>query len=121
MNTKHDIEQDQEASSQAPGSPHTQDTLQEQKIHPAQTYPQPALRPPHSQRNRWVVVGAVILALALVFSFGVYLIPKVIPHPASQVTPAATLPAATAPTTPGIDVTPTPAPGVAQGTQAGPG
>ncbi len=43
MSTQHEIGEDQEASSQAPGSLSPQDTLPEQKIYPAQTFPQPQL------------------------------------------------------------------------------
>ncbi len=69
-----------------------------------------------------MVIGAVILALALMLSLGVLLIPGLIQHPASPVTPpAATVPTTSpAPTTPAADITPIPAPGVTLGPQAGP-
>ncbi len=103
MKIQHDIEKEQAVGPEA-------------SMPPVQAFPQP----PRQKRNRWIVIGAVILALALILSLGVFLIPGLIQHPASQATPTASPPTATAPTTPGPEVTPTPAPGVTQGPQPGP-
>jgi hypothetical protein len=125
MKTLHDIEQKQGVGPPAPTSLHSQDTVQEASGPPAQIFPQPPQRPPRPRRNRWVVIGAVVLALALMLSLGVFLIPGLLQRPSSPGTPTATPPAATAPTTPvpttpGADVTPTPPPGVTPGHHAGP-
>src|SRR5215469_1231535 len=120
MKTLHDIEQEQDVGPPAPTSLHSQDIVQEASGPPAQIFPQPPQRPPRQLRNRWVVIGAVVLALALMLSLGIFLIPGLLQRPASPGSPAATKPAATVPTTPGADVTPTPPPGVTPGPQTGP-
>lgn len=120
MSTQHDIEKEQGVRPSAPPSLHTTKSGQEAGVSPVQTFSQPLRRPPRPPRNRWVVISAVILALALMLSLGVFLIPGLIQHSASPATPTATSPAATVPTTPGIDVTSTPAAGVTMGPQAGP-
>ena len=92
---------------------------------PVQVFPQPPQRPPRQKSNRWVVIGAVILAFALLLSLGVLSIPGLLQHPGSQVTPTpnppvATVPTTPAPTTPGTDVTPTLPPGVTPSPPEGP-
>jgi hypothetical protein len=64
------------------------------------------------------VIAAVIVALALILSFGVILIPRLGQHPATQVTPTPTAPGTTV--TPGSNITPSPTQGVVQGPQNGP-
>src|SRR5215469_925167 len=75
MKTLHDIEQEQGVGPPAPTSLHSQDIVQEASRPPAQIFLQPPQRPPRQRRNRWVVIGAVVLALALVLSLGVLLVP----------------------------------------------
>ena len=125
MKTLHDIEQEQQGGPPAPISLPTQDTVQEASWPPAQVFPHPPQRSPRPRGNRWVVIGAVVLALALMLSLGIFLIPGLLQRPASPGSPAATPPAATVPTTPapttsGTDITPTPPPGVTPGPQTGP-
>jgi hypothetical protein len=109
MSTQHDIEKEHEVPPQAPPSLHTQDTLQEAKVSPAQTFPQPPQRPPRPKGIRWFLISAVIVALAIILSLGIIFIPGLIQRPGGQVTP-----------TPGAELTPTPAPGVILGPQACP-
>jgi len=67
------------------------------------------------------VAGVVIVALVLILSLGVIMIPLLLQRPGGQVTPKTTPLATTVPTMPpGADVTPTPAPGTNLGPQAGP-
>jgi hypothetical protein len=123
MSTQHDIEKEQGLGPPAPSSLQMLDRRQEASVSPAQTFPQPPQRPPRPPRNRWMVIGAVIVALALMLSLGVLLIPGLLQRPAGQVTPTPTAPAGQvtpAPTTPGTDVTPTSPPGVNPGPQNGP-
>ena len=125
MKTFHDIEQERGMGPPASTSLHSQDTVQEASEPPVRIFPQPPQQPPRPRGNRWVVIGAVVLALALMLSLGVLLIPGLLQRPASQGSPAATPPAATvpttpAPTTPGPEVTPTLPPGVTPGPQTGP-
>ncbi len=125
-----DIEKDQES----PRSLY-KETVVEEKVSPKQTFPHRPQRPPKS--NRWYVVGAVFVALVLILSLGAILIPGLVRHSGSQVTPEPTsaptsptspvvTPTSTAPVssvtaTPGnSDITPTPAPGVNLGPQTGP-
>ena len=94
----------------------------------AQTLPQPPHRPPRPKANRWLVIGAVILTVALILSLGVIFLPGLIQQPAGQVKPTPTVPGASVtPTpgasvtpTPGTDLTPTPEPGVILGPRACP-
>ncbi|HET7641125.1 MAG TPA: hypothetical protein VFK47_20620, partial [Ktedonobacteraceae bacterium] len=132
MSIQHDIEKEQELGPSAPTSQQTLARIQDASVSPAQTFPHPPQRPPRPPRNRWVVIGAVIVALALIFSLGILLIPALLPRPAGQVTPTPTTPISQVtptappgqvtplPTTPGPDVTPTPPPGVTPGPQKGP-
>jgi hypothetical protein len=131
MSIQHDIEKEQEMGSSAPTSLQTLERIQEASASPAQTFPHPPQRPPRPPRNRWVVIGAVIVALALMFSLGILLIPALLQRPADQVTPTPTAPTSQVtpaptgqvtpvPTTPGTDVTPTSPPGVKPGPQKGP-
>ncbi len=125
MKTQYDIEKGQGVGPPAPTSQQPQSNGQEASMPPVQVFPQPPQRPPRQKSNRWVVIGAVILAFALLLSLGVLSIPGLLQHPGSQVTPTPNPPAATVPTTPalttpGTDVTPTLPPGVTPGPQEGP-
>jgi hypothetical protein len=123
MSSQHDIEKEQGQGLPAPSSLQTQERGQEASMSPAETFPHPPQRPPRPPRNRWVVIGAVIVALALLLSLGVLLIPGLLQRPAGQVTPKPTAPAGQvtpAPSTPGTDVTPISPPGVTPGPQKGP-
>ncbi len=126
MSTQHDIDKEQGLGPPAPSSLQTLETGRETSMPPAQTFPQPPQRPPLPPRNRWMVIGAVIVALALMVSLGVLFIPGLLQRPASQVTPTPTAPAGqvtpapTITTTPGTDVTPTSPPGVNPGPKNGP-
>ena len=64
MSTQHDIEKEYEAPPQAPSSLHTQETVPKEKVAPAQIFPQPPQWPARPRANRWVVIGAIILALS---------------------------------------------------------
>jgi len=70
MSTQHDIGKEQEVPPQTLPSPHTQDTLQEEKVSPAQTFPQPPQQPPRPTRNRWFVVAAIGIVIVLILSIG---------------------------------------------------
>jgi hypothetical protein len=123
MSTQHDIEKEQGLGPPAPSSLQTLETGRETSMPPAQTFPQPPQRSPRPPRNRWMVIGAVVVALALMVSLGVLLIPGLLQRPTSQVTPTPTVPAGQGtpmPTTPGTDVTPTSPPGVNPGPKNGP-
>jgi hypothetical protein len=87
MSTQHDTEKEQESPSQTPLSLHAQDTLQEEKMLPAQTFPQPPQKPPRPKGNRWVLIGGVILALAIILSLGIIFIPGLIHPPGPTPTP----------------------------------
>lgn len=100
MSREHDIEQEQRGGPPAPPSPHPQDAVQEVSGPPLEVFPHPPQRPPRPPRNPWVVIGALALALALIVSLGVLLIPGLLQRPAAP-TPV--------PTTPGKTVTPAPA------------
>lgn len=124
MSTQHEIEKELEAQ------PRASPPVQEAQVFPASPLPQPPQRPPRPKRNRWVVIAAIVLMIALVASIGVLLIPGVIPRsqpaptptptsPAAQVTPT-TVPTTPVTPTPGNDLTPTPAPGVVLGPRACP-
>ncbi len=117
MSTQHDIGKEQEIPPQALTSLHTQDTLQAEKVSPAQTFPRPPQRPPRPKANRWVLIGAVIVAIAIILSLGIIFIPGLVQRPAGQVTPTPTTPVTP---TPGSDLTPAPAPGIVLGPQACP-
>ncbi len=77
MSTQHDIGKEQEVPPQALPPLHRQETLPEEKVSPAQTFP----RPPRPKANRWVVIGAVIVALAIIVSLGVIFIPGQLQRP----------------------------------------
>ncbi len=70
MSTQHDIGKEQEGPPQALTSQHTQDTLPEEKVSPAQTFPQLPQRSPRSTRNRWFVVAAIGIVIVLILSIG---------------------------------------------------
>jgi hypothetical protein len=125
MSTQHDIEKEEALSRASP-------PVQQEQVLPGQTLPQPPQRPPTPKRNRWVVIVASVLMLALVAGLGILLIPGVMPQtppPGSKTTPttapttAPTAAPTTAPTTPtpGPEISPTPAPpGVVLGPRACP-
>lgn len=117
MSTQHEIKKEAEALSRA--SP----PLRQEQVFPGQSLPQPLQRPPSPKRNRWVVIVASVLMLALVVGLSILLIPGVMPQtpssPGSKTTPTAA--PTTVPTTPGPEISPTPAPpGVVLGPQACP-
>lgn len=122
MSTQHDIEKEVGALSRA--SP----LVREEQTLPGQRLPQPPQRPPTRKRNRWVVIVASVLMLALVVGLGILLIPGVMPQtpsPGNKTTPttAPTAASTTAPATPtpGPEISPTPAPpGVVLGSRACP-
>jgi hypothetical protein len=116
MSTKYsDVENDQEFPPRSPGS------LQAEKAPPAPPFPQPPQRPPRPMRNRWVVLGAVIVLLALILSVGGILLAGLVQRPGSQVKPTPTAPATTTTPTPSGSVTaPTPTPGVSPSPQPSP-
>ena len=121
MSTQHDIEKEAEALSRA--SPPVQD----EQFSPGQTFLQPPQRPPGPKRNRWIVVAASVLMIAMVLGLSLMFIPGLIQSPGGQATPTPTSPSAqitptTVPTTPtpNPEITPTPPPGVVLGPQACP-
>ncbi len=69
MSTQHDIEKEAEALSRA--SP----PVREEPVFSGQTFPQPPQRPPGPKRNRWIVIAASVLMLALVAGLGVLVDP----------------------------------------------
>lgn len=114
MKSQHDIEHEQGGGPPASPSLSSQDTAQEASGPPMQVFPHPPARPPRSRGKLWMVLGAVLLALALLASLGVLLLPGLLQRPAAPARPTATLPAATTPATavpatPGQTVTPAPA------------
>ncbi len=115
MSTQHDIEKEQGMGPPTPSSLQTRERGQGASRSPAQTFPQPPQHPPHPPRNRWVVIGAAIVAIMLMLSLGVLFIPGLLQRPAGQATPVPTVPA-----TPGTAVTPTSPLGVNPGPQKGP-
>jgi hypothetical protein len=120
MSTRYtDRDKDQETPPRDSPSIYTANTVQQAKVSPPESFPQPPRRPPGTGRNRWFVVAAVIVALALIVSVGVIVIPQLGQHPATQVTPTPTAPVTTV-TPSGSDTTPSPTPGVVLGPQNGP-
>src|SRR5690348_8718919 len=88
------------------------------KIPPIETFPQPPRQPLRPKRNRWLVIGTVVVALALIASLGAIFLPGLMQRSSGQVKPT---PTPTAPVTPGPgDQTPTPPTGVVLGPQACP-
>ena len=130
MSTRHtDIDKDQEASPGAHGSFNKQNTLQWEKIPPAENFPPPPQRPPlvrgqgerSSRREFWFAIAAVIIAVTLIFSVLALVLSQQGQPTATQVTPTPVAPGATSTATPrGGDTTSTPSPGVTQGPQNGP-
>jgi Immunoglobulin-like domain of bacterial spore germination len=116
MSTKYpNVETDQELPSRSPGS------LQAEKVPPVPPFPQPPQRPPRPMRNRWVVLGAVIVLLALILSVGGIWLAGQVQRPGSQVKPMPTAPATTTSPTPSGSVTAaTPTPGVSPSPQPSP-
>jgi len=120
MSTRYtDRDKDQETPPGDSQSIYTANTVQQAKASPPESFPQPPRRPSGTGRNRWFVVAAVIVALALIVSVGVIVIPQLGQHPAPQVTPTPTAPVTTV-TPGGSDTTPSPTPGVVPGPQNGP-
>ncbi len=121
MSTRNaDVDKDQEASREAPETIYSEDTIQMDKISPAENVPQPPKQPSHNRRGLWFAIVAVVIVLALVFSVLAVFIAQPGKQPSTQVTPTATAPGTTITTTPGSDTTPAPSPGVTQGPQNGP-
>ena len=120
MSTRYtDRDKVQETPPRDSQSIYTANTVQQAKASPPESFPQPPRRPPGTGRNRWFVAAAVIVALALIVSVGVIVIPQLGQHPATQVTPTPTAPVTTV-TPSGSDTTPSPTPGVVPGPQNGP-
>src|SRR5712691_1369834 len=121
MSTRNtDIDEDQEASSVAPGTIYTEDTLKLGKMPPSANVPQPPQRPPRNRRKVWFAIAAVVIVLGLIFCVFAVFIAQPGKSPSTQVTPTTTAPGTTITTTPGSDTTPTPSQGVTQGPQNGP-
>jgi hypothetical protein len=120
MSTRHtDIDKDQGAAPQAPGSFYTEETLQREKMSPPGNIPQPPWRPPrNNKRSYWFAIAAVIVVVVLIFGVLALVLAQQGQHPTNQVTP--TTPKVTVTTTPGSDTQPSPTPGVTQGPQNGP-
>jgi hypothetical protein len=98
---------------------HEQDTFQEEKVFPGQTFqppPRPPRRPPRLSKRRWFVGLSVAVVLVLILSISTVLAVQLGSRPGNHVTPTAT-PKSTPITTqtPGADITPTPEPGVVLG------
>ncbi len=120
MSTRYtDRDKEQETPPGDSQSIYTANTVQQAKASPPESFPQPPRRPSGTGRNRWFVVAAVIVALALIISVGIIVIPQLGQHPATQVTPTPTAPVTTV-TPSGSDTTPSPTPGVVPGPQNGP-
>ncbi len=81
MSTHHEIGKERETAPQPPASSHRQDTLQEKVASPAQTSLRPPQQPPRPKRNRWLFIGTVIAALAIILSLGIIFIPGLIRPP----------------------------------------
>jgi hypothetical protein len=111
MSTSHHIENEQKAS------PWTAPPISGEQDFSVQTPPQLPQKPPRPRGNRWVVVAAVLLALALVLSLSLAFLPGLISHPAGQVTPTPTTPVTP---TQGPEISPTPSQGIHYGPQACP-
>jgi hypothetical protein len=122
MSTKHtDGGKGQETPPRDAPALSTAYTVQQAKTSPPGAFPPPPRRPSRSVRSSWFIVAAVIAVIALMFSVFALVLSQQGQHPATQVTPAPTAPAATVTTTPGRgDTTPAPTLGVIQGPQNGP-
>ena len=105
-----DIDKDQAAPPQTPGSFYHEDTIQREYLPPPANVRQPR-RPARRKSTFWFAVAAVLVALALVFSVLALVVSLQGQHPATQVTPTPTAPQTTL-TTPGGETTPTPTQGV---------
>lgn len=81
-----DIDKDQQAPPQTPGSFFREETLQREHLPPAIHLPPPR-RPTPSRRNSWFVVAAVIVALGLILSVFAFVVSLQGQHPATQGTP----------------------------------
>ncbi len=114
-----DRDKDQEASPEVPGSFYTENTLQREKMPPAENFPPPPRRSSRTRRSYWFAAAAVVIVLALIFSAFALVIALQGQHPGTQVTPTPTAPRTTITTTPGV-ATPSPTQVVTQGPQPGP-
>jgi hypothetical protein len=111
-----EIEKDQGMPKHPPGSFHTQETVQQEKV-----FPQLPPQPPRPTRNRWFVVAAIGVVLVLILSIGAVVVAQWGQQPGGQAKPTPTVPGTTATVTPGgTDTTPTPPSGVTPGPQPGP-
>ena len=121
MSTQYtDLDKGQEASRGTAGTIYNEDTIHLEQAPPPVNVPQPPQKPPHSKRNFWFTIAAVVIILGLIFSVFAVFISQPGKQPGTQITTTATAPSTTSTTTPGSDVTPSPAPGVTNGPQNGP-
>src|SRR5579872_1548321 len=122
MSTQHtDLDKVQETPPRDSQSIYTADTVQQAKASAPENFPQPPRRPPHTRRERWLVVAALIVGAALIFSVFALVLSQQGQHPATQVTPTPTAPGTTITPTPDVsDTTPSPSPGVVLGPQNSP-
>lgn len=106
------IDKDQEAPPQTPGSFYREDNLQRENLPPATNFPPPR-QPSPGRRNYWFAVAAVVMVVALIFSVFAFVVSLQGQRPATQVRPTPTAPQTTI-TTPGGETTSTPTQGVTQ-------
>jgi hypothetical protein len=107
------IDRDQEAPPQTPGSFYGEDTLQRVQPPPTGNFPPPR-RPSPRRSNYWFAVAAVVVVVALIFSVFALVVSLQGQHPGTQATPTPTAPQTTVTTAPGGQTTPTPTQGGTQ-------
>lgn len=76
MSTRHtDVGKDQETTPRTSQSIFTENTVHQEKVPSSESFSQPPRRPSRTQRARWFLVAAVIVALAIIFSVFALVIP----------------------------------------------
>jgi hypothetical protein len=110
-----DLEMEQDASQEEPGTILNEDTIQLGRASPPKA-PQPPKHTDHDRRNFWLAIVAVVIVLALIFSVFAIFIAQPGKQSSTQTTP--TTPGTTITTAPGNETTPQQ--GVTQGPQNGP-